>query len=96
MTEVREFSCLVRAWNGEYVVKEENLKDLHYFPDQREAMKKLSDRLFQLQSLKEEETARVILEALGKLKRPSLNPWEEKLLGFLEQSTSHGLSPLFR
>jgi hypothetical protein len=85
---VREFSCLVRAWNGEYVVREENLKDLGYFPDQREAVKQLSDRLTGLQSLRGEETAAAILEALGKLKRPYLNPWEEKLLEFLERWNS--------
>jgi hypothetical protein len=88
VTDVREFSCLVRAWNGEYVVREENLKDLGYFPDQREAVKQLSDRLTGLQSLRGEETAAAILEALGKLKRPSLNPWEEKLLEFLERWNS--------
>jgi hypothetical protein len=83
VTEVRDFSCLVRAWSGEYIVKEENLKDLGYSPEQREEMRIISDRLFQLQSLKEEETAAAILEALGKLKRPYLKPLEERLLAVL-------------
>lgn len=82
--EVREFSCLVRAWNGEYTVREENLKDLQYSPDHRQKMQRLSDRLVELRSLGEEETVRAILETLGSLKRPYLNPWEEKLLEFLE------------
>lgn len=82
--EVREFSCLVRTWNGEYTVREENLRDLQYSPDHRQKMKQLSDRLVALWSLGEEETVRVILETLGSLKRPYLNPWEEKLLEFLE------------
>ena len=82
--EVREFSCLVRAWNGEYTVREENLKDLQYSPDHRQKMQRLSDRLVYLRSLGEEETVRAILETLGSLKRPYLNPWEEKLLEFLE------------
>jgi hypothetical protein len=82
--EVREFSCLVRAWNGEYTVREENLRDLQYSPDHRQKMQQLSDRLVALRSLGEEETVRVILETLGSLKRPYLNPWEEKLLEFLE------------
>jgi hypothetical protein len=82
--EVREFSCLVRTWNGEYTVREENLRDLQYSPDHRQKMKQLSDRLVALRSLGEEETVRVILETLGSLKRPYLNPWEEKLLEFLE------------
>lgn len=82
--EVREFSCLVRAWNGEYTVREENLKDLQYSPDHRQKMQRLSDRLVELRSLGEEETVRAILETLGSLKRPYLNLWEEKLLEFLE------------
>jgi hypothetical protein len=84
VTEVREFSCLVRVWKGEYLVKEENLKDLGYSPEQQEAMRKISERLFQLQPLKEEETAAAILEALGKLKRPYLTALEERLLELLE------------
>ncbi len=47
-------------------------------------MQRLSDRLVELRSLREEETVRNILETLGSLKRPYLNPWEEKLLEFLE------------
>ncbi len=82
--EVREFSCLVRTWNGEYTVREENLRDLQYSPDHRQNMQQLSDRLVHLRSLGEEETVRVILETLGSLKRPYLNTWEEKLLKFLE------------
>ncbi|GCA81873.1 hypothetical protein [Microcystis aeruginosa] len=82
--EVREFSCLVRTWNGEYTVREENLRDLQYSPDHRQKMQRLSDRLVHLRSLGEEETVRAILETLGSLKRPYLNPWEEKLLEFLE------------
>jgi hypothetical protein len=82
--EVREFSCLVRTWNGEYTVREENLKDLQYSPDHRQNMQQLSDRLVELRSLGKEETVRAILETLGSLKRPYLNPWEEKLLEFLE------------
>ncbi|MCA2652703.1 MAG: hypothetical protein IM475_00235 [Microcystis sp. M061S2] len=82
--EVREFSCLVRAWNGEYTVREENLRDLQYSPDHRQKMQQLSDRLVHLRSLGEEETVRAILETLGSLKRPYLNTWEEKLLEFLE------------
>ena len=82
--EVREFSCLVRTWNGEYTVREENLRDLQYSPDHRQKMKGLSHRLVELRSLGEEETVRAILETLGSLKRPYLNPWEEKLLEFLE------------
>jgi hypothetical protein len=60
------------------------VKDLGYSPEQQEEMRIISDRLFQLQSLKEEETAAAILEALGKLKRPYLTALEERLLSVLE------------
>ncbi|WP_149976651.1 hypothetical protein [Microcystis aeruginosa] len=57
---------------------------MQYSPDHRQNMQRLSDRLVELWSLREEETVRAILETLGSLKRPYLNPWEEKLLEFLE------------
>ncbi|NCR42904.1 MAG: hypothetical protein GPJ02_02360 [Microcystis aeruginosa G13-12] len=70
--------------SAKYTVREENLRDLQYSPDHWQKMKQLSDRLVELRSLMEEETVKAILETLGKLKRPYLNPWEEKLLKFLE------------
>jgi hypothetical protein len=84
--EVREFSVLVRAWNGEYIVREENLRDLGYSPAQREEVRKLSDRLTRLSSIKE-ETVKAIASALGKLKRPYLTPLEERLLALLESES---------
>jgi hypothetical protein len=86
VSEVREFSLLIRAWNEEYTVREENLKDLGYSPAQREEVRKLSDRLTQL-SLTGEETVKAIGAALGKLKRPYLTPLEEKLLAWLESES---------
>ncbi|MFM8297418.1 MAG: hypothetical protein ACKN9A_03075 [Microcystis aeruginosa] len=57
---------------------------MHYSPDHRQKRQELSDRLVQLRSVGEEEMVKAILETLGSLKRPYLNPWEEKLLEFLE------------
>ena len=65
-----------------------NLISYYYFSYNKARSPKLRswcDRLFQLQSLNDEETAAAILEALGRLKRPYLNPLEEKLLQFLEE-----------
>jgi hypothetical protein len=84
--EVREFSVLAKAWNGEYTVREENLRDLCYSPAQREEVRKLSDRLTRLSSI-EEETVKAIASALGKLKRPYLTLLEEKLLALLESES---------
>jgi hypothetical protein len=86
VSEVREFSLLIRAWNEEYTVREENLKDLGYSPAQREEVRKLSDRLTRLSSI-DEETVKAIGAALGKLKRPYLTPLEEKLLAWLESES---------
>jgi hypothetical protein len=41
ITEVHNFSCTVRLWDGEYQVKPENLKDLNYSNEQQEAVRKL-------------------------------------------------------
>ncbi len=42
ITEVHDFSCTVRLWDGNYQVKPENLKDLSYSNEQQEAVRKLS------------------------------------------------------
>jgi hypothetical protein len=88
VAEVREFSCVVRAWNGEYTVKEENLKDLGYSVAEKEEMGKLCDRLFSLHSLMLESAARAVLSALGKLKRPYLTALESDLLEVLERKVA--------
>ncbi len=45
VTEVHQFSCTVRMWDGECQVRIENLKELPYSPAQREEVKKLCERL---------------------------------------------------
>jgi hypothetical protein len=74
----------VRAWNGEYSVREENLKDLGYSPAQKEEMKSLCDRLTRLNSPELEDTAKTILANLGKINRPFLTELEDKLIQVLE------------
>jgi hypothetical protein len=92
VAEVREFSCVVRAWSGEYTVREENLKDLGYSAAEKGEMRKLCDRLFSLHSLMLEPAARAILSALGKLKRPYLTALESQLLEVLSRDVADSRS----
>ncbi|MGK7955143.1 MAG: hypothetical protein AB4063_07755 [Crocosphaera sp.] len=86
ITAVHDFSCTVRLWDGEYQVKPENLKQLPYSNEQQEQVRKLSDRLSKLYDPEMEETAKAILASLGRIDRPWLTEFEEKLLTFLEES----------
>jgi hypothetical protein len=88
VAEVREFSCVVRAWSGEYTVREENLKDLGYSAGEKEEMGRLWERLFSLRSLMAEAAAGAVLSALGKWRRPELTPLESELLGVLERNVA--------
>ncbi|MGH2415581.1 MAG: hypothetical protein ACRDEA_18200, partial [Microcystaceae cyanobacterium] len=84
VTEVHEFGCTVRAWDGEYLVRIENLKLLDYSLAQKEVIHRLCQRLNRLYQAYSEETALAVLASLGKLNRPYLTAIEEKLLRFLE------------
>ncbi len=86
ISEVHNFSCTVRLWDGEYQVKPENLKELTYSNEQQEMVRKLCDRLSLLYDPEMEETAKAVLASLGKIDRPWLTEFEEKLLTFLEES----------
>ena len=86
ITEVHNFSCTVRAWDGNYQVKPENLKDLPYSNDQQEAVRKLCDRLSKLYNPEMEDTAKAVLASLGRIDRPWLTEFEEKVLSMLEES----------
>ena len=84
ITEVHNFSCTVRLWDGNYQVKPENLKDLPYSNEQEEEVRKLCDRLSSLYSPEMEDTAKAVLASLGRIDRPWLTDIEESLLpGFL-------------
>ncbi|MEA5511811.1 hypothetical protein VB715_18730 [Crocosphaera sp. UHCC 0190] len=84
ITAVHQFSCTVRLWDGEYQVKPENLKELPYSNEQQEEVRKLCDRLTKIYDPQMEETAKAILSSLGKIDRPWLTEFEERLLKFLE------------
>nr|MDJ0580554.1 hypothetical protein [Crocosphaera sp.] len=86
ITEVHDFSCTVRLWDGNYQVKPENLKELSYSNEQQEEVRKLCDRLSKLYDPKIEDTAKAILASLGRIDRPWLTEFEEKVLRMLEES----------
>ncbi|MGH2413669.1 MAG: hypothetical protein ACRDEA_08250 [Microcystaceae cyanobacterium] len=84
VTEIHEFGCTVRAFDGEYLVRIENLKILDYSLAQKEVMHRLCERLNRLYQTYSEDAVRVMLESLGKLNRPYLTAIEQKLLSLLE------------
>ena len=86
ITEVHDFSCTVRLWDGDYQVKPENLKELPYSNEQQEVVRKLCDRLSKLYDPEMEDTAKAVLASLGRIDRPWLTEFEERLLIFLEES----------
>ena len=89
ITEVHNFSCTVRLWDGTYQVKPENLKDLPYSNEQQEMVRKLCDRLTKIYYPEMDETAKAVLSSLGKIDRPWLTEIEESLLTLLEEKMKH-------
>ncbi|NJO63014.1 MAG: hypothetical protein HC836_33790 [Richelia sp. RM2_1_2] len=85
VTEVKDFSCIVIAWDGEYAIAVQYLKSKDYSDFECEEMKKVCDRMSQLYSPDMEATALVVLKSLGELKRSHLTELEDKLLGVLER-----------
>ncbi|MCH2232173.1 MAG: hypothetical protein MK105_17690 [Crocinitomicaceae bacterium] len=86
ISEVHNFSCTVRLWDGNYQVKPENLKELPYSNDQQEEVRKLCDRLTKIYDPEMENTAKAVLGSLGRINRPWLTEFEERVLTFLEES----------
>jgi hypothetical protein len=84
VVEVFNFSCLVKAWDGELQVHVQNLKDLEYSIQQRKKVRSLCDRLNKLSKFYKEKTVRALLKQFGKSTSPYLLPVEEDVLIFLE------------
>ena len=84
VSEIHEFSCTVKTYQGEITIRLENLRLIDYSTADCEALTHLCDRLHQLYSDDLEEVARCNLDFLGKLDRPYLTALEEKLLAVLE------------
>ncbi|MCC5603797.1 hypothetical protein [Nostoc favosum] len=84
VSQVNDFSCTVRMWDGEYAVGLQHLKSFNYLPQECQQIQSLSDRLARIYSDSLEETVKSLLQSLGKLNRPYLTAVEEKLLNVLE------------
>jgi len=91
VSEVNEFSCTVRVWDGEYTVGLQYLKSFNYLPAECEQMRQVCDRITQVYSDSLEETVKNLLQLLGKVNRPYLTVVEEKLLSVLESEYSNGI-----
>ncbi len=86
VTQVNDYSCVVRVWDGLYTLKLEHLKPLDYSDMDCEQMNSVCDRLTRLRDNgKLEQAATSVLQHIGQVKRPYLTPLEEKLLSVLEQ-----------
>ncbi|WP_341528422.1 hypothetical protein WKK05_03465 [Nostoc sp. UHCC 0302] len=72
VSQVNDFRCTVRTWDGEYTVGLQYLKSYDYLPAECQQMQSLSDRISLLYSNALEETVKNLLQLLGKLNRPYL------------------------
>ena len=84
VSQVNEFNCTVKTWNGEYTVGLQHLKSYNYLPAECEQMQVICDRINQVYSSGLEESVQKFLEMLGKLNRAYLTELEEKVLSLLE------------
>ena len=87
ISEVHNFTCTVRLWDGNYQVKPENLKELPYSNEQQEEVRKLCDRLSKITLDEVEKPMKDFLRGLGRIDRPWLTDYEEKVLSMLEESS---------
>jgi hypothetical protein len=80
VSQVNDFSCTVKMWDGEYTVGLQYLKSYDYLPNECEQMQQICDggtpgfvdRLSWVYSTELEESVQRFLESLGKLKRAYL------------------------
>ncbi|WP_339381818.1 hypothetical protein [Dendronalium phyllosphericum] len=86
ITQVNDFSCNVRTWDGECTVGVQHLKSYEYLPQECEQLQEICDRINQVYSSGLEESVQRFLESLGRLKRFYLTALEEKVLSVLESA----------
>ncbi|MCC5666986.1 hypothetical protein LC653_24615 [Nostoc sp. CHAB 5784] len=91
VSQVNEFSCTVKTWDGEYTVGLQHLKSYNYLPAECEQTREICDaygglrlRINRVYSGALEESVQKFLESLGQLKRAYLTDLEEKTLSVLE------------
>jgi hypothetical protein len=87
VSAANEFSCTLRAWDGEYTVGLQHLKSYNYLPAECQQMQVICDRINRVCSSGLEESVQRFLESLGKLNRAYLTELEEKLLTVLESES---------
>ena len=88
--DVYEFSCQVLTWDGEFIMKPENLKSLDMLEDDSAAMQELCSRLRRLNSIEKiDDIERSILQAMGKRTKP-LTPVQEEVLTLIEKAYGVG------
>ena len=89
VSTVQEDSCHLELWNGTVeFIELDYLQSLNYSPEECTQMQKLATRLIRLLDCSTLEKAGcVLLEHLGKIKRPYLTPLEEQLLRLLERES---------
>ncbi|MEJ6487535.1 hypothetical protein N0Y54_40865 [Nostoc punctiforme UO1] len=84
VSQVNDFSCTVKMWDGEYTIGLQHLKSYNYLPAECQQMQVICDRITRVYSDSLEETVKRLLQLLGKVNRPYLTAVEEKLLMLLE------------
>ena len=87
ITEINNFSCTVRLWDGVTQVKLENLKELPYQEAQAKELIAIGDRLSKIKLDEVEKPAWYFLAGLGKIERYYLTELEEELLTLIETKT---------
>ncbi|MEJ6486265.1 hypothetical protein N0Y54_34245 [Nostoc punctiforme UO1] len=85
ISQVNDFSCTVKLWDGEYTVGLQYLKSYNYLPAECQQVREICDRITRVYSDSLEETVKSLLQSLGKLNRPYLTAVEEKLLSVIEK-----------
>lgn len=87
VSQVNDFSCTVRIWDGECTVGVQHLKSFEYLPDECQQVQLICDRINQVYSSGLEESVQRFLESLGRLNRAYLTDLEAKVLSLLELET---------
>lgn len=86
ITHVGSYSCTITTWEGEYLVKIENLKSLDYDETECEYMQQLCQRLVRLHQVGNlDDAVGWLLTGLGKRYQPFLTPLQEKFLTMAEE-----------
>ncbi len=85
--EIHSHICAtIRSWNGEYLVRPEDIKEIVFAPGDREKVIELCDRLYSLAGMELERSSRAFLASLGQTAKIGLSPLEESLVSTIENS----------